>query len=125
MIVDNLERVMKDYVAPSAVIDTDEHKAYPRATRGFAGHRTVRHRDDEYVGQDGATTNHAEGFFSRMKRSVFGVHHKASREHLHRYATHIEFLHNTRTLMDGERIGESIRMRVGKRLTYRAVGGVS
>lgn len=118
---DNVERVMREYVAETARIDTDELALYPRATRTFAGHRTVRHREDEYVGKDGATTNNAESFFSRMKRSVFGIHHKVSREHLHRYATHMEFLHNTRRMMDGERIGECIRMSVGKRLTQRAV----
>ena len=54
-----------------------------------------------------------------MKRSVFGAHHKISREHLHRYAVHTDF-HNTRRMMDGERIGECIRMSVGKRLTLRS-----
>lgn len=118
---DNVERIMRENVAASAVIDTDELALYPRATRTFAGHRTVRHRADEYVGKDGCTTNNAESFFSRMKRSVFGIHHKVSREHLHRYATHMEFLHNTRRMMDGERIGECIRMSVGKRLTLRCL----
>jgi transposase-like protein len=117
---DNVERVMREYVAESAVIDTDELALYPRATRTFVGHRAVRHRADEYVGKEGQSTNNAESFFSRIKRSIYGVHHKVSREHLHRYATHMEFLHNTRRMMDGERIGECIRMAVG-RLTQRAV----
>jgi hypothetical protein len=30
---------------------------------------------------------------------------------------HMEFLHNTRMMMDSERIGECVRMSVGKRLT--------
>ena len=34
---DNVERVMREYVAESAVIDTDELALYPRATRTFAG----------------------------------------------------------------------------------------
>lgn len=82
----------------------------------------MRHRADEYVAKDGCTTNYAESFFSRMKRSAFGIHHKISREHLHRCATHMEFLHNTRRMMDGERIRECIRRSVGKRLTQRFPG---
>lgn len=78
----------------------------------------MSHRAGEYS-RDGIGVNRCENFFSRFKRSVFEVHHKVSREHLHRYVTHMEFLHNNRGMTDGERVTECIRMAEGKRLTYR------
>jgi hypothetical protein len=60
---------MKECIAPSTTIHTDEHAGYPRAARDFAGRESVSRREKKYV-QDGVTTNAAEGFFSRFKRSV-------------------------------------------------------
>jgi hypothetical protein len=37
---------------------------------------------------DGACTNQAESFFSRLRRMVGGQHHKVSARHLHAYASH-------------------------------------
>jgi transposase-like protein len=117
---ENLERVLKDTTSRTATIHTDEFVSYKRATRDFADHRTVNHRSGEYASPDGVHCNTAESFFSRLKRSIFGVHHRVSREHLHRYVSHMQFLHNNRLLTDGERLVAAIRSADGKRLTYRA-----
>lgn len=111
-----LRSAMVDNICPTTNIRTDELSVYPAACAGFASHEAVKHGAGEYVNGD-AHTNNAESFFSRFKRSVFGIHHKISKEHLHRYATHMEFLHNSRDLTDGERVHLAIRMADGKRLT--------
>lgn len=121
--VHNLREAMQDHVHPSACIVTDELSVYPSAARGFAQHRTVNHGCGEYsyTAADGFTvsTNRAEGFFSLVKRSIYGIYHNVSREHLHRYITEREFVYNTRRLNDGARVVQAIRMSEGKRLTYR------
>jgi hypothetical protein len=60
-----------------------------------------------------------EGWFSRLKRSIVGIHHNVSPTHLHPYVAHMQFLHNTRDFEDGERAAYAIRRAVGKRLVYR------
>jgi len=115
---ENLKDALRDMVHPSAVLHTDELNVYPPVAKGYAGHKTVQHSAFEYARGD-VTTNHAEGFFSRMERCIMGIHHNVSREHLHRYATHMEFLHNNRETTDGERIRIAIQQADGKRLTLR------
>ena len=45
----------------------------------------------EYKGADGACTNNAESYFSRLRRSEFGVHHVISGIYLDRYAAEMAF----------------------------------
>lgn len=116
---ETLKAAMKDCIVPTAHIMTDEWAAYPKAAKGFASHQVVRHGAGEYARED-VYTNNAESFFSRLKRSVMGIHHKISREHLHRYVDHMAFLHDTRGMTDGERLATAIRMADGRRLTRAA-----
>jgi transposase-like protein len=102
-----------------AVLHTDELAAYRSVGKYFAGHETVCHSAREYA-RNGVHVNTLENFFSRFERGVFGIWHNVSREHLHRYATHIEFLHNNRTDTDGLRFRTAIQWGSAKRLTRRA-----
>jgi hypothetical protein len=111
-----LRQAMRENIDPSAIITTDEWTGYSRTGQYFAGHKTVNHRSKEYVKSDGTTTNTGEPYFSRVKRCLNGTWHAVSREHLHRYMTHVAFLYNTR---DGERTIALLRAMNGKRLMYR------
>lgn len=119
----NLGEALADCVHPSACIVTDELNVYPKATRGHAAHKAVRHQTGEYVRyeEDGFAvhTNTAEGFFSLVRRSLIGTYHAVSRKHLHRYMSEREFLYNTRGVDDGERLATAIRKAEGKKLANR------
>lgn len=115
----NLREALADMVAPAATLHTDEHAPYKRVAEGYAGHETVNHSAGEYA-RGTVTTNGVEGFFSRFERSIMGIHHRMSRQHLHRYASHMEFLHNERGSTDGVRVQTAIRKAEGKRLPYDA-----
>jgi transposase-like protein len=65
-------------------LHTDSGMQYRKLAEPFAAHSTVDHRAGEYVRQD-VTTNHAETYFSQLKRSLDGTFHHVSREHLGRY----------------------------------------
>ena len=67
-------------------------------------------------------TNTVEGYFSLLKRAVFGTFHHVSEAHLHRYTAEQDYKWNTRKVTDFERFSGSIGGIVGKRLTYRRVG---
>jgi len=62
-------------------------------------------------------------YFSQLKRSLDGTHHKVSREHLDRYLAEFDFRHSTRKASDTERMAMLGQRIGGRRLTYRRVAG--
>lgn len=122
--VANLHGAVRNYCDPSARIVTDELVLYRGIGKGFdGGHHTVAHGKDEYVRyeEDGNVThtNTAEGFFSLLKRGIFGVHHSVSPKHLWRYVSEASWKYNTRHMDDGARMLALLRCTEGKRLPNR------
>jgi transposase-like protein len=116
---ENVEAALREYVAPTAKLYTDEGSHYRWADKPWpGGHATVNHSLGEYARGD-ATTNAVEGFFSLLKRGVYGTFHSVSKKHLGRYVNEFTFRHNTRTLDDGQRTLHALHAAEGKRLTYR------
>jgi len=114
----NVREMLLAHVDQSARLMTDEGKHYRVVGREFADHQTVTHSAYEYVRGE-AHVNSAEGFFSRLKRQLYGTHHAVSRKHLHRYVAEVAFKHNTRWFEDGHRTHLAIQAADGKRLMYR------
>jgi transposase-like protein len=106
---------------------TDEAPVYVKIADVFSGHATVNHSAEEYVRLGGFVhTNTVEGFFSLVKRSIYGTHHHISQQHLGRYLAERDFLYNNRIALgvdDGARMVKAAQGIVGKRLTYRRTGG--
>ena len=78
---------------------TDEERAFMGIGWNFAAHGTVTHSKDEYVRYENGKaihTNTVEGFFSILKRGIYGVYQHVSEAHLHRYLTEFDFRYNTR-----------------------------
>jgi ISXO2 transposase-like protein len=100
---------------------TDESGLYWAVGEEFKTHRTVNHSAEEYVRGD-AHTNTIDGYFSILKRGIYGVYHHVSDTHLHRYLAEFDFRYNNRGRLgvdDTERAHRAIRGTAGKRLTYR------
>jgi len=114
----NLREVMREGIAPTARLMTDDATWYPHAKTDFASHETVKHSQGEYARGD-VYSNTAESFFAIFKRGVYGTYHSISKKHLHRYGAEFEHRWNTRGVDDGERTVEAIRKAWGKRLMYR------
>jgi hypothetical protein len=107
--------------ARMACSGTDESGVYWGVGEQFASHRTVIHSIGEYVRGD-AHTNTTEGYFSILKRGIYGVYHHVSQQHLKRYLAEFDFRYNERIALgidDTERTMRALRGIVGKRLTYR------
>lgn len=99
---------------------TDGGMGYRQFASDFLSHEWVDHDGGEYVRGD-VSTNHAEGFFSQLKRSVDGTHHKVSREHLPRYLAEFDFRYTSRKLDDTARMLRLMGQTGGRRLTYKRV----
>ena len=58
---------------------------------------TVNHSIEEYVRGGGFWhTNTVEGYFSILKRGVYGTFHHVSQQHLKRYCAEFDFRYNER-----------------------------
>jgi hypothetical protein len=97
------ERVLENEVEPEAHLMSDEWKAFLAVGQGFAAHDTVRHSDGEYV-RGAVHTNFAEGFNSRVRRTIAGVFHHISPEHADLYFHEIGFRWSQRVVT-----GQAIR----------------
>lgn len=122
-----LRPILEAQIDAATHIMTDEASVYPPATGAFAGHSTVNHGINEYVRGGGFIhTNTVESYFAILKRGIVGTFHHVSPQHLKRYVAEFDFRYNTRMAMgftDAERMAASIPGIVGKRLTYRRIGG--
>jgi hypothetical protein len=105
---------------------TDELRAYRRIGQRFAGHDAVNHGEEEWARRlsDGikAHTNTVEGFFSILKRGIYGCYFHVSEKHLSRYLAEFDFRYSNRAALgvdDAERTDRIIRGSIGRRLTYK------
>lgn len=99
---------------------TDEHVVFGIIGPNFATHETVKHSADEYVRGD-VHTNSVEGFFSILKRGVYGTFQHVSEAHLHRYLTEFDFRYSNREargIDDSARAEIALKGAKGRRLTY-------
>lgn len=109
--------VIKENVSPDATIMTDSHLAYQGLALEYAGHGIVNHKESQY--RDGiAYTNTVEGFFSHLKRSIYGIYHSVSPKHLQKYCEETSYRYNTRKMTDKDRFIATMKNTNG-RLTYK------
>lgn len=114
----NTQAAIREHIAMSSRLMTDEFGIYTTIGREFeGGHETICHGDGEYARGD-VTTNTIEGVFALLKRGMKGTFHSVTPKHLHRYLSEFEFRYNTRKVDDGARVALAIDAMNGKRLTY-------
>lgn len=122
----NLAPIIARHAHPDSRFMTDEAPMYTRPGAWFtAGHQTVNHAAKEYVRGD-AYTNTLEGYFSILKRGIYGIYQHVSEAHLHRYLCEFDFRYTHRVARgvdDMERMRLALAGIVGKRLMYRPSGG--
>lgn len=116
-----LKGAIRANVQRQANIMTDDAPVYKGLSSEFRSHDSVNHSRKEYV-RDDTHTNTVEGFFSIMKRGIYGVYQHVSSHHLQRYVSEYEFRYNNRSSLgieDAARTAAALRGIWGKRLTYR------
>src|SRR5919107_5118322 len=116
-----LKPILVEAIAKDSHFRTDQAPVYAEIGTGFASHETVNHSIKEYV-RDDAHTNTVEGYFSILKRGIYGTYHHVSQQHLKRYLAEFDFRYNHRIALgfdDAERAAIAVKGVAGKRLTYR------
>lgn len=120
----NVDAVLDKQMKEGATLYTDDDRTFRTVKPRNRPTAVVRHSIGEYVRGD-AHTNTIEGYFSILKRGIYGTYHHVSPEHLKRYLAEFDFRYNERMALgvdDAERTVRAIKGAEGKRLTYRQPG---
>ncbi|MDQ5929474.1 MAG: hypothetical protein QG594_1253 [Bacteroidota bacterium] len=90
LLVPHIDRSVK----PDTIVYTDEYYAYQDLGQKYK-HYTIKHSLKKYV--DGRVhTNTIEGFWSLLKRGIYGIYHQVSKKHLQAYLDEFAFRYNSR-----------------------------
>jgi transposase-like protein len=121
---ENLYAALEANASTDSDLMTDEEHAFKAVGWNFASHNAVTHSKDEHVRRDGdkvITTNTVEGFFSILKRGIYGTYQHVSEAHLHRYLKEFDFRYSNREKLgvnDVARASIALKGAKGRRLTY-------
>jgi transposase-like protein len=104
---------IKAHVAPGTVVNADSAAGWDPLHVKFEMKR-VNH--EEAYSMDGACTNWAEEFFSRMRRAEIGHHHHIAGQYLLRYAQEASWREDNRRASNGEQVDRvaGLAMKSGK-----------
>jgi len=90
-----LLKEVREHVNPTAHVMTDEYRAYTSLPRLGYKHDTVIHSANQYVSGN-AHVQTVEGFWSILKRGVYGVYRVVSKKYLQSYVDEYAFRFNNR-----------------------------
>ncbi|HWY11637.1 MAG TPA: IS1595 family transposase [Bacteroidia bacterium] len=103
-------------IKQSASVYTDEWLGY-KDVKYIYDHNFVKHNAGEYVNGK-ISTNTIEGFWSLLKRGIFGIYHSTSKKHLQKYVDEFVFRYNTRDNEEAQRFNLLLANTENK-LTYK------
>ncbi len=129
----HVERVTAENLKPmiDAMVDESSHVMTDSGTvlRSVPmnhQHSQVNHKAKEYVRYENGvciTTNTVEGYFSILKRGIYGVFHHVSQRYLDMYLKEFDFRYNVRPIADTDRVTIALRKTEGKRLMLKEPKG--
>lgn len=89
------------HVRPGTIVNADEASSWDSL---HAKYEMKRINHSEAYSYDGACTNWAEEYFSRLRRAEVGHHHHISGPYLLRYAQEAAFREDARRVANGEQV---------------------
>lgn len=108
--------IVAERVAEGSTIFADEAAHWDQLHARFL---TKRINHTEAYAQGETSTNQAESFFSRIRRSEMGVHHRISGPHLGAYASEMAWREDNRRVSNGEQylamVGAALKHPISKR----------
>jgi transposase-like protein len=104
-------------IAKGTVVNADESGAWDNLHERFEMKR-INHQ--EAYSLDGACTNQAEEYFSRLRRAEIGIHHHIAGAYLLRYAQESSWREDNRRQSNGEQVSRiaHLAMKRGKSVDF-------
>lgn len=90
---ENIKPILSDKLAPECVVVTDGFGGYAGLDKLFNQHVRLNHAKHQRA-QGKYNMSSIEGFWTMIKRAVFGQYHKVSREYLQLYLNELAFKFN-------------------------------
>lgn len=112
-----LKPIIEKMIEKGSIVITDEWGAYNGLNADYQ-HEVLKHNDGQFVNDNNFHTNSVEGFWSLLKRGIYGIYHSASPKHLNKYCDEFSYRYNTRNITDGNRFNLSL-VNADERLTYK------
>ncbi|MBI4944999.1 MAG: IS1595 family transposase [Bacteroidetes bacterium] len=112
----NLKPIINEKVKEGSIVMSDGFGAYTGLNANYQ-HEVINHAQGEYY-RNGFHTNTLEGYWSQLKRGIYGIYHSTSRKHLHRYCDEFAFRYNNRHVSDTERFINVLTKVADARLTW-------
>jgi len=103
-----LQPIVINNVDKNSTVISDNFWGYRGLDKHFAAHEVINHTMNEYV-NGSIHTNTIEGFWSLLKRGLYGIYHQVSPKHLQRYVDEYSYRYNSRKIKDGERFELSLQ----------------
>jgi len=91
--------MIRRHVASGSVIHADEAPGWDVLLASYPMMRVNHSR--EFKSEDGACTNWAESYFSRLRRAQYGVHHRIAGPYLDQYANEMAWREDNRRVPNG------------------------
>jgi transposase-like protein len=91
--------LIRRLVAPGTVIHADEAAGWDVLLASYPMMRVNHSR--EFKSEDGACTNAAESYFSRLRRAQYGIHHRIAGPYLDQYANEMAWREDNRRVPNG------------------------
>lgn len=110
-----IKPIIGSIVNKGSAVVSDEWKAYKNMSKDYL-HVVVNHTQAEYS-RGGFHNNGIEGFWSLLKRGVYGIYHQVSPKHLDNYCDEFAFRYNTKNINDSQRFNLSMK-KLECRMTY-------
>ena len=105
-------RFIATHVKPGTIVNADEASSWDKLHARFEMKR-INH--SEAYSLDGACTNWAEEYFSRLRRAEVGHHHHISGVFLLRYAQEAAWREDSRRVANGEQVGRVAELAMGSK----------
>jgi transposase-like protein len=104
---ENMVDFIERHVPEGAKIYTDEYRGYSTLNNKYE-HNTINHGIRLYVSGD-IHTNSIEGFWSILKRGLYGIYHQVSEKHLERYLDEFSGRFNTKSFSNQDRFDKFLK----------------
>jgi hypothetical protein len=103
---------IRSRVEPGTILHADEAPAWNDLHARF---QMMRINHDLAYSKDGACTNMAESFFSRLRRGEMGHHHHIAGAYLLRYAQEAAWREDNRRTSNGEQVERVTKLALGRK----------
>jgi len=103
---------IKARIANGSIVNADEAKSWD-GLHGKYEMRRINH--EEAYSVDGACTNAAESYFSRLRRAEIGHHHSVAGVYLLRYAQEASWREDHRRMSNGEQVERMAALAMAKK----------